>query len=342
MNARTLLYFDPLFLRHEPGPHHPECPERVERILSLLDRVPIAGLERRAPRPASEAELAAVHHAPLRATLSGFAGKRTQIDPDTRMSPDTHAAAVMAAGAAVAAVQEVMQGNAQNAFALVRPPGHHAEPDRAMGFCFFNNAAVAAEAARQLGATRVAILDWDVHHGNGTQACFWDRSDVLYLSSHQFPFYPGTGAAEEVGQGPGQGFTVNCPLPAGQTDADFGAVFHDLFLPVMQSFQPELILVSAGFDPHERDPLGGMRVTERGFAAMCSATARLADEVCGGRLILLLEGGYDLDGLAQSTHACLQVLTGERHDFPSGPGVSASRAIRHARQVLSPFWAPLR
>ena len=164
---------------------------------------------------------------------------------------------MLAAGASVQAVEEVLAGRARNAFALVRPPGHHAEPDRAMGFCLFNNVAIAAEAARRQGAERVLILDWDVHHGNGTQAAFWQRRDVLYMSVHQYPYYPGTGAPLEVGEGPGAGYTVNCGLPGGATDADYGALFQDLFLPVAQAYRPDVVLVSAGFDAHRDDPLGG-------------------------------------------------------------------------------------
>jgi acetoin utilization deacetylase AcuC-like enzyme len=337
----TSLYFDPLFLEHHPGPGHPERAERLERIMDVLRRAPVTGVQHRAPRPATPAELAAVHDASLLAGLSALAGQRAQIDPDTATSPKSIEVALLAAGGAVAAVEEVMGGKARNAFGLVRPPGHHAEPGRAMGFCLYNNVAIAAEAALRLGAKRVAILDWDVHHGNGTQACFWKRSDVLYLSSHQFPFYPGTGAAAEIGEGDGAGFTVNCPLPAGQGDAEYGAVFHDLFLPVMQDYRPDLLLVSAGFDPHARDPIGEMRVTERGFAAMCSATAKLAEEVSGGKLVLLLEGGYDLDALAQSVHACVQVLAGERHSFPGGAGASGANAVREARQALKRHWPHL-
>ena len=172
------------------------------------------------------------------------------------------------------------------------------------------------------------VLDWDVHHGNGTQSSFYARRDVLFCSSHQFPFYPGSGAPTEIGEGEGEGFTVNVALPGGQGDADYGAVFHEVFLPKALAYRPDLILVSAGFDPHRADPLGGMNVTERGFAAMCSAVKSLAEEVCGGKLVLMLEGGYDLDGLAQSVHACVEVLAGTRtDDFPRGAGPSAVQAI---------------
>jgi acetoin utilization deacetylase AcuC-like enzyme len=204
-----------------------------------------------------------------------------------------------------------------------------------MGFCLFNNAAIAAEAARRLGAARVMILDWDVHHGNGTQHIFQSRRDVLYASSHQFPFYPGTGAPDEIGTGDGVGFTVNCALPAGQADADYGAVFHDLFLPAGRAFKPEIIIVSAGFDPHAADPLAQMRVTEHGFSAMGTAMKALADECCGGKLVLLLEGGYDLHALRDSVRTCLDVLTGARDDFPHGVGPAATAAVAATRNALA-------
>ncbi|HEX8698692.1 MAG TPA: histone deacetylase [Myxococcaceae bacterium] len=342
MTPPTLLLTDPLFLKHDPGPGHPESPARLRSILSVLARTPITGTQVGQPRPATEAELASVHTPALRTHLLGLAGERASIDPDTQASEDTYDAAVLAAGAAVQAVDEVMAGRASNAFALVRPPGHHAEPGRAMGFCFFNNAAIAAEAARRQGAERVLVLDWDVHHGNGTQAAFWDRRDVLYQSVHQYPYYPGTGAAREVGLGAGEGFTVNCGLPGGGTDADYAAIFDGLFLPIAEAFRPDLVLVSAGFDAHRNDPIGGMMLSERCFAAMCSAMKSLADSVCGGKLVLLLEGGYSLDGLSQSVHACVEVLAGRGDSFPSGDTTSDSlHALAQSRQALRPYWPRL-
>ena len=272
----TLLITDPTFLEHSCGPGHPESPLRLERILTALQSSPVEGAVFARPRAAAASELSAVHAAAYIDQLAGLDGRALQLDPDTAMSPGSWKAAALAAGAGITAVEEVWTGRARNAFALVRPPGHHAETAQAMGFCLINNAAVAAAAALRLGARRVAILDWDVHHGNGTQHLFEDRADVLYLSAHQYPFYPGTGSADEVGQGAGTGFTVNCALPPGQGDADYGAVFHDLFLPALERFAPDLLLVSAGFDAHARDPLGDMRLTERGFAAMCSALRDLA------------------------------------------------------------------
>jgi acetoin utilization deacetylase AcuC-like enzyme len=330
----TLILTDPKLLDHDPGPGHVESPARLDAIMGELARAPIAGVTIETPRAATDAEIEAVHQPGYRARLARLAGEYAELDPDTAVSPGSWEAATLAAGAAVGAVEAVMGGRAANAFALVRPPGHHARPGEAMGFCLLNNAAVAAEAARRAGAERVMILDWDVHHGNGTQEIFAARADVLYASVHQYPFYPGTGAAEEIGVGPGKGATVNCPLPGGQDDADYGAVFHDLFLPVGRAFAPDLVIVSAGFDAHARDPLAEMGVTERGFAAMASAMAELAASACGGKLVLLLEGGYDLAALAASVRATLEVLAGRREDFPLGAGTEPALAISATRDAL--------
>jgi acetoin utilization deacetylase AcuC-like enzyme len=330
----TIILTDPQFLEHDPGAGHPESPARLDAVLADLARAPLAGVTVEAPRPATDTEIDAVHDPAYRELLAALAGRRAQLDPDTTTSPGSWAAATRAAGAAVGAVEAVMSGRAASAFALVRPPGHHAEPDRAMGFCLLNNAAIAAEAARRAGAERVLIVDWDVHHGNGTQDVFADRPDVLYMSVHQYPFYPGTGAADEIGVGAGRGATVNCPLPGGQGDADYGVVFHDLFLPVGRAFAPDIVIVSAGFDAHARDPLAEMQVSERGFAAMTTALAELAAGACGGKLALLLEGGYDLAALAGSVRASLEALGGRRDDFPAGAGPEAPRAVAAARAAL--------
>jgi len=330
----TLITTDKRMLDHDPGPGHPESPARLQAVLADLERAPPAAAFFEAPRPVTTAEIVAVHSPAYRAAMQGLAGRRARLDPDTAMSEGSWDAACLAAGAAVTAVEAVWSGRAQNAFALVRPPGHHAEQARAMGFCLLNNAAIAAEAARRAGAGRVLILDWDVHHGNGTQHIFAARSDVLYASVHQFPFYPGTGAPDEVGSGAGKGFTVNCGMPGGQDDADYGVVFHDLLLPAARAFAPDFVIVSAGFDPHEADPLADMNVTDRGFAAMCSLMAELAGSACGGKLVLLLEGGYDLGALAGSVRACLEVLGGRRESFPAGAGTIAPRAVAATRAAL--------
>jgi acetoin utilization deacetylase AcuC-like enzyme len=314
----------------------------LEAIVKELERHPLAGLEAMPVREATELELGTVHTPEHLALLRSLEGQNTQLDGDTASSPRSHRAAVLAAGAAVGAVEVVMRGQARNAFALVRPPGHHAVPAHAMGFCLLNNVAIAAEAARREGAQRVLVLDWDVHHGNGTQDHFWERSDVLYQSVHQFPFYPGSGDAKEAGAKTGLGFTVNCPLPGGQGDGDYAAVFNDLLLPIAHAFRPDLVLVSAGFDSHAEDPLGGMRVTERGFAAMCQSMQALADACCAGKLVAVLEGGYALGGLSRSVHACLEVMTGHRTETFSGtPSARTNSVLQACRAIQQPFWKTL-
>jgi acetoin utilization deacetylase AcuC-like enzyme len=243
----------------------------------------------------------------------------------------------MAAGAAVSAVDAVVRGEAsggtRRAFALVRPPGHHAEMTRPMGFCIINNIAVATRHAQhELGIKRVLIVDWDVHHGNGTQHSFLHRADVLFVSLHQFPFYPGTGALQETGSGDGDGYTVNVPFPGGCHDGDYRAAFRDIIVPVANAFEPDLVMVSAGFDAHRLDPLAGMEATEEGYADMAATVASIADEHADGRLVLTLEGGYDLGALGRSVRACVDVLTGT-----SAPGqaISADRGGAVIEQVAA-------
>ena len=223
------------------------------------------------------------------------------LDPDTYVSADSYEVALLAAGGACRAVDAVMTGEAPRAFAFVRPPGHHAEPDRSMGFCLFNNIAIAAEHALNAhGLERVAIVDWDVHHGNGTQAAFWRRPDVLFISLHQYPFYPGSGSASERGAGAGEGYTLNIPLPAGSNDEVYLTRFTDTVVPALHAFAPQLILVSAGFDAHADDPLAMMRVTTDAFADWARLLKDAATDLCDGRLVLVLEGGYNLRALGES------------------------------------------
>jgi len=231
-----------------------------------------------------------------------------RIDEDTVMSPGTYEAALRAAGGAVQAVDEVMTGQARNAFVAMRPPGHHAERSRAMGFCFFNNAAIAARhAQRRHGAGRVAILDWDVHHGNGTQDIFWSDASVLYCSTHEMPLYPGTGASSEQGD---HGTIVNAPLEPGAGGEVFREALETLILPRIESFAPDLIVISAGFDAHWRDPLASLNLTENDFAWATRKLMALADRHCGGKIVSLLEGGYDLEGLSRSVAAHIDALMG--------------------------------
>jgi acetoin utilization deacetylase AcuC-like enzyme len=252
--------------------------------------------------------------------------------------------ALLAAGAAIDAVERVMGDSHKAAVALVRPPGHHAERDRAMGFCLYNNVAIAAAHARAQGAARVAIVDFDVHHGNGTQHIFEADPHVLYISIHQFPYYPGTGAADEIGRAAGRGFTVNVPLEVGAVNEDYQIVFAQVVLPILRQFEPDLLIVSAGFDAHERDPLGGMRLSTAAFGAMMMELRGVADECCRGRIVAVTEGGYDLHALAASLDASLESLAAPKADSPAAwpsSGVVSDRgrlAVDAVRPALAPFW----
>src|SRR6476660_879696 len=296
------------FAEHQTPPGHPESPERA----AVMDVVANEWRRRKgevvAPREATLEQLARVHDTGYLKRIEETAGVAMALDPDTYTSPETYEIARLAAGAGIDAVERVMSGRNTRALALVRPPGHHAERSRAMGFCFYNNVAVAAAHAQTLGAGKVAIVDYDVHHGNGTQHIFERDASVLYCSVHQYPYYPGSGPASDVGEGDAAGLTVNVPLEAGATDDDYHQVFDEMVVPVVRAFRPELILVSAGFDAHEHDPLGGMRLTTAAFGAMTMALRVVADEYSEGRLVAVTEGGYDLRALRDSLIAIVDVL----------------------------------
>jgi acetoin utilization deacetylase AcuC-like enzyme len=330
------------FAEHQTPPGHPERPQRAEVMDVVAGRWRDRGGDVAAPPAATHEQLARIHDAEYLRRIAETAGQAVALDPDTYTSPESHEIALLAAGAAIEAVERVMSGSHQTALALVRPPGHHAERSRAMGFCLYNNVAVAAAHARTVGAQRVAIVDYDVHHGNGTQHVFESSPNVLYASTHQFPFYPGTGAADEVGVGAGGGFTVNLPIAAGAVSDDYRLVFSEVLLPVARQFKPDLVLVSAGFDAHERDPLAHMRLTSETFAAMTMELRALAEECCDGRMVLVTEGGYDLQALAASLNGVVQTLGG-----PPGPAawpkndVASTRgrvSADAAKQALAPFW----
>ena len=330
------------FAEHQTPPGHPEGPERAEVMDAVAAQWRKLGGEVVAPRQATREQLARVHDADYLRRISETAGRAVALDQDTYTSPDSYEVALLAAGAAIDAIERVMGGSHKVALALVRPPGHHAERHRAMGFCLFNNVAVAAAHARTLGAERVAIVDFDVHHGNGTQHQFEDDPSVLYVSLHQWPYYPGTGASAETGVGAGRGFTVNLPLEAGAVDADYRLVFDEVVVPVLRQFKPDVLLVSAGFDAHERDPLANMRLTTASFGAMTSELGRLAEECCQGRMALVTEGGYDLRALAASLDTVVKVLASPisepqwpKSDVAPARGRASADA---AKQALAPFW----
>jgi acetoin utilization deacetylase AcuC-like enzyme len=303
-----------------------------------------------APRPATKAELVRVHDAAYVDLLGKTAGRAVMLDSDTFTSPDSEAVARLAAGAAVQAAEHAI-ATAEPAFALVRPPGHHAEHDRAMGFCLYNNAAIAAAAARAHGLDRVAVVDVDVHHGNGTQHSFYEDPAVLYVSTHQFPFYPGTGAASETGRGAGAGFTVNVPLEAGATDGDYERVHEAIVRPVLDEFRPQLTVVSVGYDAHERDPLASMRMTAEGYAAILGGLARVA--LRHGSLVCVTEGGYELTALASCLEATFAAIdeAASRHTSAArirmpvtanaAPTKRAERAIAEVREAQKSFWRGL-
>jgi acetoin utilization deacetylase AcuC-like enzyme len=304
----TILFTHPDCVLHNPGPGHPERPERLKVVLAALDHPDFAGLDRREAPLATTDQIDRVHDAGFaeallaRVPASGMA----RLDADTAISPDSGDAALRAAGAVVAAVDAVMTGEAANAFCAVRPPGHHAEPDHAMGFCLFNSVAVGAAHAEAVhGIERIAIVDFDVHHGNGTQTMTARRQNWLYASTHQYPYYPGTGSVREHGA---YNNIVNAPLASGAASAEFRAAFDEAILPAIDRFRPELLMISAGFDAHRRDPLASLELDEGDFAWATEALMDVARRHSGGRIVSLLEGGYDLTALAASAAAHVRVL----------------------------------
>ena len=303
--------YDSIYLRHDTG-QHPENAHRLEAIISHLEET---GLKPRLsfikPRAATTEEILLVHHEHLLAHIQAMAKRGGGwLDADTVMSSDSYQAALYAAGGLITAA-EVIWSEGGSAFALVRPPGHHATATQAMGFCLFNNIAIATKyALNKFKLERIAIIDFDVHHGNGTQGTFYDDPRVLYVSTHEFPLYPGTGGIDETGSGDGRGTTVNIPLPAGSGDGEYLGVFEQIIVPIVKRFSPQLILVSAGYDGHWSDNLALMEVSITGFARMAGIIKELADELCGGRVVFTLEGGYNLTALAASVKAAFDVLLG--------------------------------
>jgi acetoin utilization deacetylase AcuC-like enzyme len=307
MTMATLLIHHPVFAEHLVPFGHPERPERIQAVEAVLAEDRFDPLKREVARMADVEMILLCHPLSHLEAMRHYSPSESmiRIDADTTMSSKTLEAALIAVGGACQAVDAVMDGDAKNAFCAMRPPGHHAEPERAMGFCFFNQAAIAARhAQRGHGIERVAIVDWDVHHGNGTQAIFWDDPSVLYASTHQMPLYPGTGAASETGCGN----VFNAPLAAGAGGTEFRAAFETVILPSLDAFRPELIIISAGFDAHSRDPLGELELSEDDFVWATEQLMESANRHSHGRIVSILEGGYDLKALASSTAAHVETL----------------------------------
>ena len=294
------------------GPGHPESPNRLRAIMQRLEESGTAAhLTRIEPRRAEDEWITQVHSPSYVASLNRHAptSGRVSLDPDTSMSPGSLPAAYLAAGGALAAVDAIMAQQVDHVFCAVRPPGHHAEAGRAMGFCLFNNVAIAARyVQKKYGLTRVLIVDWDVHHGNGTQHSFEEDPSVLFFSTHQYPHYPGTGRGTERGKGAGEGFTVNVPMEAGEGDAEYHAIFLKSLVPAADAFKPEFVMISAGFDAHKDDPLASMGLTEAGYADLTDIVAGIAKRHANGRILSSLEGGYNLTALAYSVDAHIKAL----------------------------------
>ena len=353
---RIGLLQDARYQRHAPGPSHIESPERLSAIDMAIDDhfkdddfIPLT------PRPATFEELSWNHHPDYIKTIEATADIKQymSLDPDTVTCPESFEVARLAAGGVFSVIDAIAQGELDGAFCLVRPPGHHAEPDRAMGFCLFNNVALGAHYSMKVhGLKRCLIVDFDLHHGNGTQKSFYRNPDILYFSTHQYPYYPGTGGADEVGAGSGEGFTVNCPLHAGCTDEDYAVIFREILIPIAREFAPEIVIVSAGFDIWWQDPLGGMKVTEKGISAMARALIDIALDVAMGKIVFVLEGGYSKEGLGRGVVTILEQLLEKERDQQSidsareflknSSPLTAARAIKKVLDTQSAYWNGLR
>lgn len=310
--GKTGLVYDPRYLEHDMGMGHPESPHRLRAIMQQLERNgTLPRLTRIEPRTAEDEWVTQIHQPGYVASLTKHAptSGRVSLDPDTSMSPGSLVAAYLAAGGALAGVDAIMNKQVEHVFCAVRPPGHHAEAGRAMGFCLFNNVAIAARyAQKRYGLQRMLIVDWDVHHGNGTQHSFEGDPSIMFFSTHQYPHYPGTGRNTERGIGAGEGFTINAPMEAGGGDEEYRAIFHETLVPAADAFKPEFVIISAGFDAHKDDPLASMGLTEAGYADLTSIVAGIAKRHAGGRILSSLEGGYNLTALAASVDSHLKAL----------------------------------
>ncbi len=311
MTLKTGIIKGDIFLRHIPGEGCPDTPKRLNDLYSMLNDPDMQGLFIDVPpKKAQEKEILLFHTHEYFEKIAETRGKALiALTADTHASEDSFDAALYATGGFLNAISLVAANKLDNAFALIRPPGHHAEKSRAMGYCLFNHIAIGAIFAQKiLKLSRILIIDWDLHHGNGTQHAFERDSNVLFFSVHQAGLFPGTGSFTETGSGPGEGYTINLPIPKGYGDSEYTSIFESLLVPVAEQFAPELILVSAGFDTHRDDPMGGMLMTAQGFAGMAASIKKIADKACSGKIVMSLEGGYNCDALSESTKAVLKEM----------------------------------
>ena len=341
---KVAIVRDKAFLLHAPTSAHPENPDRLTAINRMLDENFARGeLSFIPPKAASFQDIELIHTPAYIKKIEDTAMSNfTPLDADTYASKATFDCALLAAGSLIDCTKKILMGEISSSFAFIRPPGHHAEKDRSMGYCIFNNVAIAAAyALKKLGLKRVAIVDFDVHHGNGTQNAFFETNEVLYISTHQYPHYPGTGSIKEIGRGKGEGFNINLPLPVGLKDADYTIIFAEIIAPVLIEYKPDLLLVSAGFDIYSGDPLGGMQITSEGFENMGYILKDCAAKTCNGRIIYSLEGGYSAQGLQEGTKSIIKTLLSEKAKLPEADNVSgepAKTAIDMIKGSVSSYW----
>lgn len=332
------IIYHPDYLKHETDPH----PENKERLLSILTHLRetgmLARLHLKEPRYATIDEIHYIHSNSQIEKARKYSELEIPLDPDTVLCKDSYNVALLAAGGAITAVDSVLD-NRDSSFALVRPPGHHATPTKSMGFCIFNNIAIAARHAQKMGKKRVLIVDWDVHHGNGTQDAFYDDPTVLYFSTHQYPHYPGTGWMDEIGTGDGEGFNINVPLPAGTEDSGFIAAFKEILVPAAREFSPDIVLISAGMDACQNDGLAQMRMSVEGFSVLASIVKSIAKKCCDGKVVAVLEGGYDLKLLSHSVAAVLDVFMGEDVEIqPHEVSPDVRARLDDIKKIQRRFW----
>jgi acetoin utilization deacetylase AcuC-like enzyme len=346
---KTGVVRDPLFVEHNMGPNHPESPKRLIDIYQMLDADDMAGKFTAIPlRQATREEICWIHNESYYDKILSTQGQAVQLDLDTSTSPKSVDAALTAVGGCLNAVDAVMTGEVDNAYCLVRPPGHHAEAHSSKGFCIFNNIAIAAEHAfHKHGCKKIAVVDWDLHHGNGTQNSFWGDGRLLYCSTHQYPFFPGSGSFDEIGWKEGEGFTVNIPLSGGCDDGDYVALYERLIRPICTEFNPDLLLISSGYDISIKDPLGSMKVTTEGFDGILDQLMKVAESCCAGKFLVFLEGGYNVEAETAGVKKNLELMRLRADQrkagaFTPGQPSAIDPIVKHLSKIFAPYWSSLK